>query len=172
MWWCWVPLRFEDFGVHVILEESPAGLRTTNYAVRVWPEHTGRPLEQLGWPETDITYRSGTRHPEHATIHLTTRDRKPLTIDIEPLTGIPLNVGCGYGGDPDWTHGLWKGERWLEGAVYDHTDPAVSGRAQFSIVDHLARATCDGHEGWGIFEHGNIGRHDPSGFSGYESVAP
>jgi hypothetical protein len=172
MWWCWVPLRFDDFGVHVILEESPAGLRTTNFAVRVWPEETGRPLEQLGWPETDIAYRSGTRHPERATIHLTTRDRKPLEIEIEPLTGIPLNVGCGYGGDPDWTHGLWKGEQWVEGARYDHTDPAVSSRAPFSIVDHLARATCEGQTGWGIFEHGNIGRHDPSGFSGYEDVAP
>jgi len=171
MWWCWVPLRFEGFAVHVILEESPTGHRTTNFAVRVWPQATGRPLEQLGWPEADITYRSGTRHPEHATIHLTTRDRKPLTIEIEPQTDIPLNVGCGYGGDPDWTHGLWKGEQWVEGAVYDHNDPVVSGRAQFSIADHLARATCDGQEGWGIFEHGNIGRHDPSGFTDYTSVA-
>jgi hypothetical protein len=172
MWWCWVPLRFEDFAVHVILEEAPTGHRTTNFAVRVWPHETGRQLEQLGWPETDITYRSGTRRPEHATIHLTTRDRKPLTIEIDPRTDIPLNVGCGYGADPDWTHGVWKGEQWVEGAVYDHNDPAVSGRAQFSIADHLAHATCDGQEGWGIFEHGNIGRHDPSGFADYTSVAP
>ena len=67
MWWCWVPLRFEDFAVHVILEESPTGHRTTNFAVRVWPRETGRQLEQLGWPETDITYRSGTRRPKGRT---------------------------------------------------------------------------------------------------------
>jgi hypothetical protein len=56
--------------------------------------------------------------------------------------------------------------------VYDHDDPAVSGRAAFSLVDHVARATFDGQEGWGIFEHGAIGRHDPSGFADLTSVAP
>ena len=42
MWWCWIPLRFDDFGLHIILEEDPAGLRNTNFAVRVWPAATGK----------------------------------------------------------------------------------------------------------------------------------
>jgi len=100
------------------------------------------------------------------------RDGKAHTLEIEPVLGIPLNVGCGYGADPDWTHGTWRGEGFVEGAVYDHDDPAVSGRAAFSLVDHVARATFDGQEGWGIFEHGAIGRHDPSGFADLTSVAP
>ena len=40
------------------------------------------------------------------------------------------------------------------------------------MIDHVGRATIDGQEGWGLFEHGCFGRHDPSGFTGYESVAP
>ena len=56
--------------------------------------------------------------------------------------------------------------------MYDHTDPAVAGRGAFSITDHLARATFDGETGWGIFEHGSIGRHDPSGFADLGAVAP
>jgi hypothetical protein len=36
----------------------------------------------------------------------------------------------------------------------------------------VARATLDGVEGYGMFEHGTFGRHDPSGFTGWESLAP
>ena len=66
------------------------------------------------------------------------RDGKSHTLEIKPIVGIPLNIGCGYGADPDWTHGLWKGDDWIEGSVYDYNDPAVSGRGAFSIVDHIA----------------------------------
>ena len=125
----------------------------------------------LPWPLPDITYRSGSRWPTRAAMELVGRDGKAHTLEIVPITGIPLNVGCGYGADPDWTHGVWKGDDWTEQSVYDHNDPAVSGRGAFSIVDHIARATFDGQVGWGIFEHGNIGRHDPSGFTDMMQVA-
>jgi hypothetical protein len=172
MWWCWIPLRFDDFALHLILEEDQTGLRNTNYAVRVAPAAAGGAIEQLGWPLPEITYEPGTRRPRRASIVLTARDGKTSTLELEPLVGIPLNVGCGYGADPDWTHGLWKGDGWVQGAVYDHGDPAVAGRAAFSLWDHAARATLDGQVGWGIFEHGCIGGHAPSGFADFNSVAP
>jgi hypothetical protein len=172
MYWHWVPLRFDDFAVHLIVEEDPAGVRSTNFAVRVWPASTGRPVEQLGWPMPTVRYRSGTRYPEAASFALMTRDGKGMTLDVEPLVGMPLNVGCGYGMDPDWQHGVWKGESWVEGAVYSYDDPAVQGRIPYTLIDHLARATFDGREGWGIFEHGVLGGHAPSGFADFASVAP
>ncbi|HLG93180.1 MAG TPA: hypothetical protein VKY15_09405, partial [Acidimicrobiales bacterium] len=168
-WWLYVPLRFDSFALVVILQELADGYRTLNDAVRVWPD--GR-VEQLGWPEVRISYRSGTRHPERATIQLTERGGKPLEVEVETLTSVALHVGAGYGGDPDWGHGEWKGRAWAERALYDLDDPAVAGRVPFGVVDHVARATCQGAEGWGLFEHASIGRHDPSGFSGFESVAP
>jgi hypothetical protein len=51
-------------------------------------------------------------------------------------------------------------------------DPAITGRIPFGVVDHVARAACEGADGWGMFEHGTFGRHEPSGFTGWESVAP
>jgi hypothetical protein len=30
----------------------------------------------------------------------------------------------------------------------------------------------DGEEGWGLFEHATIGRHDPTGMADWSSVAP
>ena len=171
-WWCWVPLRFDDFTIVVIVQERPDGHRILSEAVRIWPESSGRSPEQLGWPELDIAYRSGTRHPERAVIHLTERGRKPLDVEVETLGFVSLNVGCGYGADPDWTHGVWKGRGWVDSSVYDLNDPAVTGRVPYSNIDHVARATCDGAVGTGIFEHASIGRHDPSGFADFYAVAP
>jgi hypothetical protein len=162
-----VPLRFEDFAIVIILQEEPDGHRVMNEAVRVWPDASRSP-EQLGWPEIEIHYRSGSRHPEGATIKLMERGGKPLTLEVETLGFTALNAGPGYGGDPSWNHGQWRGRNWIEGEVYDMTDPAVLGRAPFGLIDHVARATLDGVEGFGMFEHATFGRHDPSGFTGWE----
>ena len=166
-WWLYVPLRFESFAIVVIAQEDGSGHRTLNGATRVWAD--GR-SEQLGWPRVQIDYRPGTRHPDQARIHLTEPDGSPLTIEVEPSVFVPLHIGCGYGGDSDWLHGQWQGEGWADSAVYDLTDPAVAARIPWGVVDHVARATCGDAVGWGLFEHGSIGRHDPSGFTDFTST--
>ncbi|MGH9095518.1 MAG: hypothetical protein ACRDXE_10190, partial [Acidimicrobiales bacterium] len=168
-WWLYAPLRFDDFALIVIVQEDPDGHRTLNAASRVFAD--GR-IEQLGWPQIDFVYRPGTRHPEHATIHLTGRDRRPVTVEIDTLTSIALHLGPGYGGDAEWGHGQWKGAGWQDRVSHDLTDPAVAQRLPWGVSDHVARATCDGAEGWGLFEHASLGRHDPTGFADWESVAP
>ena len=140
--------------------------------MRFWPTASGRKIEQLGWPRLDIRYRSGSRYPEGATLHLETPDRHPLTIEVECLTGIPLHLGCGYGTDPDWNHGRWMGESWRRVVRFDYADPAVRAKLPWGGIDHLARATCDGRTGYGIFEHGTVGRHDPTGMGDVNAVAP
>lgn len=173
IWYLWAPLKFEDFGVHFMVEEDPDGFRTLNYAARFWPSATGRKVEQLGWPEIDIQYRPGTRYPERATIRAKTVDRKPLELDIALSPGIPLRLGCGYGaGDGDWSHGRWMGESWTRVVTYDHQDPEVQAMLPWGPIDHVARSTCDGQTGYGIFEHGTIGRHTPTGMADITSTAP
>lgn len=169
-WWTYAPIRFDDFALVVIAQETGDGHRTLNDAVRVWPHESGRAPEQLGWPEFEIRYAPGTRHPQSAVIHLAERGRKPLDVEIETLGFVALNCGPGYGGDPDWGHGQWRGRDWKEGAVVDLEEPAVRGRIPFGVVDHVARATCAGNEGWGMFEHGTFGRHAPSGFEDWGST--
>jgi hypothetical protein len=171
-WWTYVPLRFDDFAILIILQEDGDGTRTLNEAVRIWPAGSGRPPEQLGWPELDIHYKSGTRLPERATIHLTDRNRKPVTLEIDPLGFVALNCGPGYSGDPQWGHGQWRGRNWVERVNHDLADPSVLGLVQFGIVDHVAHASCDGAEGWGLFEHGVLGRHAPTGFTDFMTMAP
>jgi hypothetical protein len=171
IWWVWIPIKFEDFAVHFMVEEDPDGFRTLNYAVRVWPSATGRKMEQLGWPEIDIRYRPGTRIPEGATLHLKTVDRKSLELDIECLTGIPLHFGCGYSSGDGWNHGMWMGESWVNGRTYDFTDPEVAAKIPWGGTDHLARATLEGQRGYGVFEHGTVGRHLPTGMADLSAVS-
>lgn len=168
-WWLYVPLRFDDFAVVIVLQEEPDGFRTANDAVRIWAD--GR-LEQLGWPRVSISYAPGTRQPTRAVLRCATPAGDDVTIEVEPLTSAPLHIGAGYGGDPDWSHGQWKGPGFTERVRYQLDDPAVAARVPFGVTDHAARAWCGGAEGFGLFEHASMGRHDPSGFAGWESVAP
>ncbi|MFE5555842.1 hypothetical protein [Streptomyces sp. NPDC056544] len=169
--WLWIPVRFEDRFVVVIAQEDADGHRTLSEAVQVFPEGSGRHDVQLGWPHTEIRYRPGSRHPERAVVHLTDPSRKPLELGVEILNSSPLAVGAGYPPAADWQHGTWQGRGWSDRRVYDLSDPAAHPMAAFGVTDHSARFTLDGQIGHGIFEHGSFGRHDPSGFADYSSVA-
>ncbi|MDX3248150.1 hypothetical protein [Streptomyces sp. ME18-1-4] len=164
--WIWCPVRFDDRFLMVIMQEDADGYRSLNDATLVRP---GRRDRQLGWPQAEITYRPGTRHPEHALIHLGDL-RKPLELEVEILTSSPLAIGAGYPPADDWQHGTWRGPRWTDRRSYDLSSPHPL--AGYGVTDHAARFRLDGRTGHGIFEHGSFGRHDPSGFTGFDSVAP
>ncbi|MFD5189582.1 hypothetical protein ACFWMU_15780 [Streptomyces sp. NPDC058357] len=167
--WLWCPVRFDDRFLMVIVQEEPDGYRTLSDAVEV---RDGHPDTQLGWPQPDITYRSGTRQPERAVIHLADRHRKNIELTAEILISSPLAVGAGYPPADDWSHGTWRGRHWTDRRGYDLADLSAHPMAVFGVTDHAARFTLDDATGYGIFEHGTFGRHDPSGFTGYDSVAP
>ena len=126
-WWLYVPIRFDDYAIVLIAQEDGDGYRTLNDAVRVRPD--GR-VEQLGWPRVTISYRSGTRIPEHARIELTEPDGSPLVMEVDALARVPLHVGCGYGGDPDWTHGQWRGRGLARGRDVRLHRPGGATRAR------------------------------------------
>lgn len=175
-WWTYIPLQFDDFAVVIIAQEDGRGNRTLNDAVRVWPEESGRGVELLGWPEFSYRYRPGTRDAVGTTIHLRAADGSPLQLEVESKGYVALNCGAGYGSDPNWGHGQWRGREWSQSIRVDMTDPAVAGLVPFGVVDHVGHGVlteADGsmHEGWGLFEHSTIGAHAPSGFTDFTSVA-
>jgi hypothetical protein len=170
-WWIYAPLRFDEFAIVVIAQEDGDGTRSTAEAVRIWPAESGRPPEQLGWADIEVHYRSGTRVPTGATITMSKRGT-PTVVDIDTLGYVLLSAGPGYNGDPDWSHGRWRGRGWSSRVDADLGDPALSGQTAFGVIDHVARARCDGQVGYGLFEHASFGRHAPSGFDGWEAVAP
>ncbi|MCW2545855.1 MAG: uncharacterized protein JWN96_315 [Mycobacterium sp.] len=172
MFWLYAPIRFDDYAIVVIVQEDADGHRILNEASRIWPAESGRKSEQLGWPRFEINYKSGTRIPETAVMHLTEPDGKPLDVEIDNLGFISLNCGPGYGIDPEWTHGSWKGRDWADGSSINYTDEAVQGRIPFSLLDHVTKATIGTDVGYGLFEHGLIGTYRPFGFNDFFAVAP
>jgi hypothetical protein len=44
----------------------------------------------------------------------------------------------------------------------------------FGVTDHVGHAVIrgSGEQGWGLFEHAALGRHDPSGFTDWFDLAP
>ena len=126
----------------MIVQEQPDGYRTLNDATRVWPD--GR-VEQLGWPEVEIAYRSGTRIPDRrhhppAPSAAASRSRSRST----SLGYVALHVGAGYGGDPDWGHGQWRGPGWVDerGVRPERPrDRAAASRSASSTTWAAARST-------------------------------
>lgn len=174
MWWLYVPMAFDDFAVVMIIQEDPSGFRSLNDCTRIWRD--GR-IEQLGWPRVTTRYRPGTRIATGATIDATRPDDTPVRFEVESKLAVPLHLGGGYGGDPDWLHGMWKGEKFTERRTYDMTDSAILARSSFGMIDHVNRTWCrdgdgDPVEGFGLYEHGVLGRHDPSGFPDWTTMAP
>lgn len=174
MWWLYVPIAFDDFAMVVIIQEEPDGHRILNDCHRVWPD--GR-TEQLGWPLITTNYRPGTRTPLTGTMSFRTPDGTDVLVELTSLLPLAIHVGGGYGGDSDWAHGQWRGEGWSERVTYDMTDPQIIGRVPFGLTDSVGRAVWHEKdkpplEGWGLYEHGVIGLHRPSGFHDWLTHAP
>jgi hypothetical protein len=171
MWWLYVPMAFDDFAICLIGQEEPNGFRSSTTA-----PGSGATAVSSSWAGHGQITTSGTRIPTGATIEATAADGSPVHFDVESKLSVPIHVGGGYGGDSDWLHGMWKGDKFAERLTYDMTDPAIVGRAGFGVIDHVGRAVCTEAgktaEGWGLFEHGALGRHDPSGFADWLTVAP
>lgn len=184
-WWTYLPFMFDDYAIVIIAQEDGHGHRTLNDAVRVWPEGSAGAakagasggVEMLGWPEFDYHYRSGTRDAVGATVRCRSAEGVPITMEIDSLGCVVLASGAGYGSDPSWGHGQWRGRNWSQRVTVDMTDPGVAAMAPFGVVDHIGHAVItEGDatpaEGWGLFEHASIGAHAPSGFTDFGSVAP
>ncbi len=170
MWWLYVPMQFDDYAVCLIIQESPTATGPSTTA-RGSGRTAGSSSSAGRW-STSTTPPAPARRPARPS-GARTPEGKPLVLEVESQLAVPLHVGGGYGGDPDWIHGTWKGENFSERVTYDMDDAAVQGRFMFGCIDHVGRARPPtGAEGWGLFEHFVIGRHDPSGFTDFFTLAP
>jgi hypothetical protein len=160
--WLWAPINFDDVCVHFDVNEDAEGRRwhANGNLARVGV-FTDDAVEYVTSVAHRVRWKSGTRRAEHASIVLTPHGRAPVTIDLEPLLTFQMR-GLGYL-DPEWGHGMWKGEEAVGGDVWtladlDPLDP------RHLHVQQLCRARMDGREGLGVLEQLVIGPHVPSGF--------
>ncbi len=168
----WVPMQFDDHMLKVQVDQDADGNRHVEEAVRVWNTGTDRPHDQVGPPEIDITYISGTREMQGAVIRLQTPEGAPLTVTSTPLRTLYLAAGSGYINDGTWGHGVYQGELVVQGVTHELSDAGV--RRKFaSLNETLSRFELStGQVGYGMHENMLLGIYRPGGFDTPTSVAP
>ena len=166
-------MQFDDYMLKVQVDEDADGHRIVEEAARVWNIGHDRPVEELGRPEVDIEYISGTREMRSAKVRTTDPDGKPIVVTNTPLRTLYLAAGSGYVNvDGKWGHGMYQGPLAVEGIVHDLSDPET--RRRYAILNEtLCRfEIATGEVGYGMHENLFRGIHRPSGFLTADAVAP
>jgi hypothetical protein len=116
-----------------------------------------------------VQWEPGTRFARSFEIDLVPFEGETRTITLEPLYNFMM-LGIGYT-HPEWGHGVWKGENESGGDRWELpvADPCA---AQHVHIQAICRARCGDDEGIGILEQFVIGRHDPTGLTGFFDGAP
>ena len=169
----WVPMQFDDHMLKVQIDQDADGHRIVEEAARVWNLDQNKPIEELGRPEIDITYLSGTREMQSAVVRTTDPEGKPIVVTNTPLRTLYLAAGSGYVNvDGKWGHGMYQGPHKVEGIVHDLSDPET--RRRYAILNEtLCRfELATGEVGYGMHENLFRGIHRPSGFLTADAVAP
>lgn len=164
--WLYSPMQFDDYAILTIIHEDRNGSRVLEEAVRVWPEETGREPEPLGRPRHEIEFIEGTRTPACAHLSFSgPNGGKPIRVKVEPLLPVYVALGCGYGNDNEWRHGMYQGKDVVQYRSYDLTDPEVKAKSR-GVTDYAARFQLDdGSVGYGLFEFTVLGPYHPYGFT-------
>jgi hypothetical protein len=168
----WIPMQFDDHMLKVQIDQDSEGHRHLDECMRVWNRDLDRPIEQLGRPEVEIEYLSGTREIREAKVRTTDPDGAPVVVTNTPLRTLYLAAGSGYVPDEHWGHGFYQGPVVVEGVVHDLRDPEA--RRRYAVLNEtLCRFETDaGDVGYGMHENMLIGVYRPGGFLTPDAVAP
>ncbi|AZG45032.1 hypothetical protein [Gordonia insulae] len=171
--WIYSVMRFADFSVVVVVQETETGERVMDDARLIWDDPAHEP-EWLGHVTHEITFIPGTRETAEATLRFTRPSGKVVTVTCSPQLANHLAFGTGYGLEPDWRHGMWQGELKVEDLhlKVSELDPTMK---MFCVTDHFSRFVLfDGENesfGDGLFEFAAIGPHEQYGFAEYTDPA-
>jgi hypothetical protein len=159
----WAPIQFPDHELLYFVMEDGAGRRSLQEAVRVWPESTGHPPDDLGRPEHELNFDRSTRALRGGTIRFPEAKGGEMAVTFETSTPLRLGLGTGYTGDDGWVHGKWQGPSVVDGLALDITSGEYAARTA-GAVDALTRFEIDGQVGWGVFEYTMRGPNHRYGF--------
>ena len=164
--WNYATMQFDNHTVLAILQERSDGSRDLSDAVRVWHEPE-LPIEHLGKPVHHHELRPGTRVVARSAFTFSESD---LKITVEPLVDVFLQVGTGYGLDPDWRHGMYQGPDIVVQGV--DLDMKAEPDKFWGLVDCASRFTYDGQVGFGLHEYGFWGPFPQYGLKDLLDGAP
>ncbi len=157
--WNYAPMQFDDYSILYICHEHNNGHRQLEEAVRVWNDPAREP-EWLGRPEHEhnvVVAKPYTTFIDRSVIRFPDAPGGPMEVKVTPLTHVWVMVGTGYGLEPDWKHGMYKGKMVEESFTLDMNDDKDR---MFGLNDNAARFEVNGEVGYGLFEYGFFGQFD------------
>jgi hypothetical protein len=168
----WIPMQFDDHMIKVQVDQDQDGNRHVEESMRVWNSDLDKAPEDLGRPEIDITYLSGTREMASAVTTVPVPGGEPIVVTGTPLRTLYLAAGSGYAPDEEWGHGYYQGPLKVQGVEHDFSSP--DQRRRYALLNEtLSRfETSTGEVGYGMHENMLMGIYRPSGFDTADSVAP
>ena len=166
-YWLWAPANFEDCCVLYDINQDDEGNTWHTHGV-IAPIGVAAP-EEMKRPESQVKFKSGTRHAASAVIRFWNKDEEETQIHIEPLYQFYMS-GLGYA-HPEWGHGMNKGEL---ATAYDTIDlESVDETSLLCLhIQAVSKFTMANKTGMGVLEQAIIGVHAPSGFKEFLDVAP
>lgn len=171
-YWLWAPLNFDDC-VTFFAENANADGTAWAKGASFWPLGDGE-QEDADSARALMSYKSGTRHAESATLEMKFEKAGEIQIVLAPKYNF-YQSGLGYL-NFEWGHGHYKGEM---AVGYDAFD--IAGVNEVDMSAWHVQAFCHAHmtgpkigekEGIGILEQLIVGPHEPSGFKDLMDMAP
>ncbi|MBM4336565.1 MAG: hypothetical protein FJ108_11740 [Deltaproteobacteria bacterium] len=159
--WLWAPLHFDDRCAHFQINEDAEGRVLSSHGALVPLLESGQPIEEMASVRHSVKWEKGTRRASAADLELVRARGEPERLALEPLLAFQMR-GIGYT-DPEWGHGMWKGEDVTSGALWRlaEIDPMEPWHVH---VQQLCRVRAGARWGYGVLEQLVIGPHAPSGF--------
>jgi hypothetical protein len=167
--WNYDQMRFDDYSIVYLCSEKPDGSRDVENATRVWSDPS-RPNEDLGRPEHEHEFISGTRQVRRSKLSFPKAPGGAIEIEVTPLIDSHIGVGTGYSPEPDWKHGMYQGDLAVQGVALDTERDADRF---WGIIDAAARFdTNTGDIGYGLHEYMFLGPFPKYGLTGMLDGAP
>ncbi|MEL6323078.1 MAG: hypothetical protein AAFQ84_02475 [Pseudomonadota bacterium] len=174
-YWIWTPLSFVDRSVFFHVNDDEFGHPWNTRAVIVEDGADEAGHSHMARCHADVSYVSGTRRAKSATVHMTDRQNRDMTVEVTPLHTFQMK-GVGYR-HPKWTHGAFITEEpsWeREDLVPADLPWADPHNLHIQAISKAVFTDAQGavHEGIGTFEQLFVGKHDPSAFKSIMDGAP
>ena len=158
-------MQFKDWAASYHLREEWDGKPIHFSGGIFYPYGSDRQPLDLTGIEHSFQFRDDMRQLKAGNVTLNAEDGSSLEVSMRPLSICHLKAG-GYFGFRDFTHGLWKGETFMDGVRIDLTDPDQLMEASF-LDDFMCEFRCGDEVGYGIIELVVIGKYPKYGYQGY-----
>jgi hypothetical protein len=118
--WLWAPINFDDVCVHFDVNEDGEGGAGTPTATSPASASSATTRSSTSRPSTTASVATGTRRAANAASCSSPHGSGAATFDLEPILTFQMR-GLGYF-EPEWGHGMWKGELAVGGDVWTLAD--------------------------------------------------